>query len=714
MTTPSTPRKAGPYLGDGTQTTWTFEFKVFAESDIAVTIADAVGDKMMLTLNSDYTVELNENQETSPGGTVTYPLPPGPGDDPVPNLPTGSRLSIIGNVPYEQTLDIPTGGNFNPIALENQLDRTTMQVQQLAEELSRAVRIPVTYDADELATFTADVIRLADSADNIDTLAANVNDIATVADDLNLEASNITAVAQNIADVVETSGGLPEISVVAADLAGTGYDYDLGSITVPSTGTGTSPDSAIIAVATNIADVQTAAANLAAIIAAPTEAANAASSATDAAASASAAAAIIASGMYSAVQDKSTNYTVVEADAGDLIRVTTSGGARTITLPAISSLDDGFKVSVVKWTNDNNAVTVARSGSDTINGAADFLLTNQYNSATFVADAETSQWFAAGSGAAGTNVVVDRFSANGSTTVFTLSGNPGSENNTQVFINGVYQQKDGYSQSGATLTFGVAPPSGTDNVEVVWTQPLAIGVPSDNTVSAAKLVDGAVTSAKLGSGAVVAHLGYTPANDSTVNSALALKADTSTVNSALALKANTSTVNSALALKADTSAVNTALALKLDAANPNYTGTLTGGTGVINIGSGQFYKDAAGQIGLGTTTPQTELDVNGQISGKFSDLGTNTTAMDLATNHVAQVTVSIALTLTTTVPPAGTTAYVIIIASGVTSRTVTFGTGFKTTATLATGTTSTRRFVVTFISDGVNLVECARTAAVVY
>ena len=35
--------------------------------------------------------------------------------------------------------------------------------------------------------------------------------------------------------------------------------------------------------------------------------------------------------------------------------------------------------------------------------------------------------------------------------------------------------------------------------------------------------------------------------------------------------------------------------------NLAYTGTLTGGTGVINIGSGQIYKDASGNLGLGVT-----------------------------------------------------------------------------------------------------------------
>lgn len=37
----------------------------------------------------------------------------------------------------------------------------------------------------------------------------------------------------------------------------------------------------------------------------------------------------------------------------------------------------------------------------------------------------------------------------------------------------------------------------------------------------------------------------------------------------------------------------------LEGVNVNYSGTLTGGTGVVNIGSNQFYKDASGNIGQG-------------------------------------------------------------------------------------------------------------------
>ena len=61
----------------------------------------------------------------------------------------------------------------------------------------------------------------------------------------------------------------------------------------------------------------------------------------------------------------------------------------------------------------------------------------------------------------GGSVTVNTFTGNGSTTAFTLSVNPGDENNTRVFIDGVYQSKSNYSVSATTLTFTTAPPTGT-------------------------------------------------------------------------------------------------------------------------------------------------------------------------------------------------------------------------------------------------------------
>ena len=66
----------------------------------------------------------------------------------------------------------------------------------------------------------------------------------------------------------------------------------------------------------------------------------------------------------------------------------------------------------------------------------------------------------------GSNYTANNFTGDGSDTTFTLSTEAGSKNNMQVYIDGVYQQKNSYSLSGTTLTFSEAPPNNA-SIEVV-------------------------------------------------------------------------------------------------------------------------------------------------------------------------------------------------------------------------------------------------------
>lgn len=97
----------------------------------------------------------------------------------------------------------------------------------------------------------------------------------------------------------------------------------------------------------------------------------------------------------------------------------------------------------------------------------------------------------------------------------------------------------------------------------------------------------------------------------------------------------------------------------------------------------------------------------------FALLANGATAMGFGAANVAKVTPTANATYTTTVPPAGTVCHLIVLTAGTSSRTLTFGAGFKPTGTLATGTTSGRVFVVAWVSDGQSLYEASRTAAMV-
>ena len=137
MTISSTPRKAGPYVGNGIATSFSFAFKVFVASDLVVTKTSvASGAESVLTLTTDYTVSLNADQNTNPGGIVTY----NPGGVP---MPSTYNLTITSEVPQTQGTDIPNAGGFYPEVLEDALDKNVILAQQLEEVVSRTLQFPV-------------------------------------------------------------------------------------------------------------------------------------------------------------------------------------------------------------------------------------------------------------------------------------------------------------------------------------------------------------------------------------------------------------------------------------------------------------------------------------------------------------------------------------------------------------------------------------------
>lgn len=126
-------RRSPVYVGTGAVATYAFSFKVFSKNDIAVQVTTTAGVESTLTVDTNYTVLLNADQDNFPGGSIT--LTAG-------NLATGYSLVIFGDQDYSQTTQLPTGGPYNAVIHEQALDRIVIMVQQLAERLGRAIVAP--------------------------------------------------------------------------------------------------------------------------------------------------------------------------------------------------------------------------------------------------------------------------------------------------------------------------------------------------------------------------------------------------------------------------------------------------------------------------------------------------------------------------------------------------------------------------------------------
>ena len=88
---------------------------------------------------------------------------------------------------------------------------------------------------------------------------------------------------------------------------------------------------------------------------------------------------------------------------------------------------------------------------------------------------------------------IDEFSGNNSTTDFVLTRMPSAfiAANFIVFVDNVYQRYGSsysYTVTGTTLTFNVAPPTGTNNIQVIQlSQANTLNTVADNSITSAKL-----------------------------------------------------------------------------------------------------------------------------------------------------------------------------------------------------------------------------------
>ena len=133
MTVESTTSKI-TYEGNGLATVFPVPFQYSRTEDIRLMLTDADGEETEITTN--FRIDVSESSDTS----VTFPIV---GEA----IPHGVRLTVFRSTPQNQIVDLIYGGAFSPDVLEyDGFDRIVMMVQELQEEVDRAIRVAMAGD----------------------------------------------------------------------------------------------------------------------------------------------------------------------------------------------------------------------------------------------------------------------------------------------------------------------------------------------------------------------------------------------------------------------------------------------------------------------------------------------------------------------------------------------------------------------------------------
>ena len=126
MTINSTTRKTNVLVGNNNAHTYPFVFKVFTAEDVVVKkLETSTSIETLLTLTTDYTVTLSDDQNGNPGGSITLVSSGTPT-----NLPTGFNIVITSAVEPLQGTDLTNQGGFFPEVINDALDKAIVLHQQ--------------------------------------------------------------------------------------------------------------------------------------------------------------------------------------------------------------------------------------------------------------------------------------------------------------------------------------------------------------------------------------------------------------------------------------------------------------------------------------------------------------------------------------------------------------------------------------------------------
>jgi hypothetical protein len=197
----------------------------------------------------------------------------------------------------------------------------------------------------------------------------------------------------------------------------------------------------------------------------------------------------------------------------------------------------------------------------------------------------------------------DQFTGNGATTAFTLTYAPAGPTSVIIAISGVVQNPNNYSVVGQTLTFSPAPPSGTNNISVLYLGLPVIGVAVPGNTAFLSSTDLTASAGQT----VFAPVGsYTPGFVQVYRNGVHLgDADFTATNGTTVTLANAATAGDLVTIQYYT-------LTSLTNALPLTGGTVVGST---TFNAGVNLAAISGNVGIGTSSPAYKLDVQTTATG---------------------------------------------------------------------------------------------------
>lgn len=149
---------SGPFAADGSNKSWDFDYKVLGAGQIRIMTADNLLGVNPTFYDDDFSID-DQYINNDAGGVVVFPAAGTA-------LAVGQYLWVLTAIGYHQDTAFTSQGPFSAEIVESALDFLSIQIKQLAREMTRTVRAPYGVSAPALNGEAEEDHLLVGGADN--------------------------------------------------------------------------------------------------------------------------------------------------------------------------------------------------------------------------------------------------------------------------------------------------------------------------------------------------------------------------------------------------------------------------------------------------------------------------------------------------------------------------------------------------------------------